>query len=140
MVGRCEDGGRNGADRLFLAAVLRLAAQAHWMRVVLSRFPPLRIRVERRFPALSSLRGHIFAQDSKCPSVGKRLISIPISETIASALSEFTPGMVLTSSTAIRKGSRLASTSRKADGQPTMPRDSSITQADVIGVSRSHLS
>src|SRR5436853_135741 len=73
--------------------------------MVLSHGAPLRRRVERRFPALSSLRGHKPAQDSKCPSLGKRLMSVPISETIARALSEAMPGAVLTRSTAMRKGS-----------------------------------
>src|SRR6516165_12590072 len=81
------------------------------MRVVLSHGEPLRIRVDRRLPALSSLRGLKQAHDNKCPSVGKRLISRAISETITSALSPLTPGMVLTSSTPMRKGARCASIS-----------------------------
>jgi ATP-dependent protease Clp ATPase subunit len=35
------------------------------------------------------------AQDSRCPAVGKRLMSVPISETMAWALSLLMPGWVL---------------------------------------------
>jgi hypothetical protein len=37
-------------------------------------------------PALSSLRGHMQAQDSRCPGVAKRDISMPISATSTCAL------------------------------------------------------
>jgi hypothetical protein len=36
---------------------LRVAAQARWIKVALSQGAPLRIRAERRFPALSSILG-----------------------------------------------------------------------------------
>ena len=39
----------------------------------------------RRLPALSWLPGHIPAQDARWPAVGKRLMSVPISATSASA-------------------------------------------------------
>ncbi len=50
--------------------------------MVLSQGAPLRIRVERRLPALSSFRGHRPAQEIRWPAVGKRLMSMPISATI----------------------------------------------------------
>ena len=48
---------------LRVAGLLRAAAQAHWTRVVLSQGEPLRMRVDRRLPALSSLRGQMQAQE-----------------------------------------------------------------------------
>jgi len=56
---------------------------------------PLRVRVERRLPALSSFLGHIVAQGSKCPAVGKRALSTPISATKTCAVSSLTPGIVV---------------------------------------------
>jgi len=48
---------------------LGVAAQAHCTSVVLSQGNPLRTRVERRFPALSSLRGQMQAEENSagCP-------------------------------------------------------------------------
>ena len=54
------------------------------------------------------MRGHKPAQDNRCPAVAKRLRSVPISETMAWALSLLMPEWVLTISTAVRKGARLA--------------------------------
>jgi hypothetical protein len=64
-------------------------------RAVLSHGAPLRVRVERRLPALSSFLGHIVAQDSKCPAVGKRATSTPISATRTCAVSSLTPSIVV---------------------------------------------
>jgi hypothetical protein len=56
---RCSD----RADRLLCSSSgsqtleLGLAAQAHWMSVVFSQGAPLRMRVDRRLPALSSFLG-----------------------------------------------------------------------------------
>ena len=72
---------------------------------------PLRRRVERRLPALSSLRGQRPAQEIRWPAVGKRLMSVPISETMTCAVRSLTPGMVRNRRTASRKGSRSRSTS-----------------------------
>jgi hypothetical protein len=47
-----------------------------------------------RFPALSLLLGQSPAQDSRCPALGKRLISVPISARIAAAAMRLTPGTV----------------------------------------------
>jgi hypothetical protein len=69
------------------------------------------MRLERRFPALSSLLGQSPAQAISWASVGKRLLSMPISDTITSAERLLRPGMVLSISMATRKGSTLASTS-----------------------------
>jgi hypothetical protein len=41
------------------------AAQAHEKSVALSQREPLRIRVDRFSPALSSLRGHMQAQERR---------------------------------------------------------------------------
>ena len=43
---------------------------------------PLRILLERRLPALSSLRGQRPAHEIRWPAVGKRLMSMLISEMI----------------------------------------------------------
>src|SRR6516225_8234482 len=99
-----QDRGGERAERLFGAA-------AHCTRVVLSQGAPLRIRVDRRLPALSSFFGHRPAQEIRCPAVGKRLMSRPISARMISALRTLTPGMVK-SAIAPRKGSTSASTSR----------------------------
>jgi hypothetical protein len=68
----------------------------------------LRIRVERRLPALSSFLGHRPAQEIRCPAVGKRLMSRPISARMTQALNSLMPGMVVKSWTAARKGSTRA--------------------------------
>jgi len=50
---------------LKVAALGLAAAQAHWMRVVFSQGAPLRMRVDRRLPALSSFLGHRPAHEIK---------------------------------------------------------------------------
>jgi hypothetical protein len=45
-------------------------------------------------PALSSLRGHSPAQEIRYPAVEKRVMSVPISETITCAVRSLMPGMV----------------------------------------------
>ena len=72
------------------------------------------MRVDRRLPALSSLRGQMQAHEIRLASEGNWPMSMPISERIVRALRSFTPGIVLTCSTAVRKGSMLASTSRSS--------------------------
>ena len=52
-------------------------------------------RVDRRLPALSSLRGQSPAQDTRWPAVGKRVMSMPISATITRATMSLTPGIVV---------------------------------------------
>src|SRR5579871_1192437 len=89
---------RNCAPRyVFLVLV---AAHATWTKMVLSHGAPMRRRVERRLPALSSLRGHMPAQESRCPAVGKRDMSAPISERMTCADTSLTPGMVFRVATA----------------------------------------
>ena len=51
---------------------MRTADQAHCTNVVLSQGDPL-MRVERRLPALSSLRGQMQAQETRLASLPKRL-------------------------------------------------------------------
>jgi hypothetical protein len=64
---------------LEVTSLLRVAAQAHWTRVVLSQGAPFFMRLERRFPALSSFLGQSPAQAISWASVAKRLMSMPIS-------------------------------------------------------------
>ncbi len=59
----------------------RTAAQAAVIKAVLSQVPLFRTRVERRLPALSSLRGHRPAPDTRWPASGKRVMFTPISAT-----------------------------------------------------------
>jgi hypothetical protein len=96
VVDRSKDGGRDGHDRLFgattgfdavelgpqITVFLFTAAQAHCTSVVLSQASPLRMRLDRRLPALSSLRGHMQAHERRCSAEGNRLTSIPTSETM----------------------------------------------------------
>ena len=51
---------------------MRPAAHAAWTRVVLSQGASCRTCVERRLPALSSLRGQSPAHETRCPAVGQR--------------------------------------------------------------------
>lgn len=74
---------------------MRTAAQAAVTKVVLSQGAPWRTRVERRFPALSSLRGHSPAQETRWPALGKRVMSMPISATMTWATRLLTPGIVV---------------------------------------------
>src|SRR5215470_4950524 len=85
------------------------------------------MRVERRLPALSSLRGQMQAQETRLASLGKRLMSVPISEMICSAARFLTPGTELTCSTAVRKGAMAASIFR-----PLTPMRSLITESNLM--------
>ena len=53
------------------------------------------LSVERRLPALSSLRGHKPAQETRWPAVGKRDMSTPISATTTVAVRSEIPGIVV---------------------------------------------
>src|ERR1700716_665848 len=53
--------------------------------MVLSQGAPLRRREGLRLPALSLFPGHSPHQETRCPAVGKRLMSPPISDTMAEA-------------------------------------------------------
>src|SRR5271165_3529638 len=57
-----------------------VAARAACTSTGFSQGAPLRRRLERFRPALSSSRGHMPAQESRWPAVGKTFISTPISE------------------------------------------------------------
>src|SRR3954447_26613680 len=73
---------------------MRTAAQALWTSKVLSQGAPWRTRVERRLPALSSLRGHRPAQETRWAGVGKRLMSKPISDRLTLERCALRPGNV----------------------------------------------
>src|SRR5439155_10555027 len=49
-------------------------SETEQLSVDLSHGAPWRSRVDRRFPALSSFRGHRPTHETKCPAVGNRLI------------------------------------------------------------------
>src|ERR671912_1773315 len=74
---------RNCARRYVF--LVRAATQATWTSVVLSHGLPGRVRVESRLPALSCWRGQRPAHDTRCPAVGNRLMSNPISATMTRA-------------------------------------------------------
>jgi len=89
LVDRSEDRGSDGANRLFWRRDGRvgdgIAPAGSWPScgrrprrigrdVVLSHAAALRMRVERRLPALSSFLGHRPAHEIRCPAVGKRLM------------------------------------------------------------------
>src|SRR5262249_48372285 len=80
--------------------------------MALSQGAPRRRRVDRRLPALSSLRGHRPAQERRCAAVANRPMSVPISDRMTWALSSLTPGIVLNCLTASRKQASPASASR----------------------------
>src|SRR6202023_3849634 len=79
-------------------SLARVAAQAACTRVDLSQTLPGGRRVERRLPALSSLRGHNPAHETRWPALGKRYMSKPISASRTRAVVSLTPGMVVRSS------------------------------------------
>jgi hypothetical protein len=70
---------------------MRLAAHAAWTSAVLSHGAPWRMRVERRFPALSSRCGHKPAHETKWPELWKRLMSRPLSAPMVSASQDADP-------------------------------------------------
>src|SRR3954468_13298583 len=76
-------------------ALTRTAHQALCTRTALSHGAPVRRRVERRLPALSSLRGQSPAQEIRWPAVGKRLMSMLISEITTAVDRGLNPGMVV---------------------------------------------
>ena len=79
---------------------------------------PLRRNEERRLPALSSLRGHRPAQDTRWAGVGKRLMSKPISDRMTLAATPLTPGMWVSRATASRKGSSRSPNSLSISAMP----------------------
>jgi len=79
---------------------LRAALQAHSPSLARRQVLPLVIRPLRRLPALSLLPGHTPAQEARGLAVGKRVMSVPISATLAAAAVSPTPGMVRSSVTA----------------------------------------
>src|SRR4030095_16134609 len=83
---------------------LRVAAHAAFTKVGLSHGELCRVRVDRRLPALSSSRGQNPAHEIRCPTDGKRLMSVPISATRTRAVVPLRPGMVVKRLTAARKG------------------------------------
>ncbi len=54
----------------------------------------MRRRADRRLPALSFWPGHRPAQATRCPALGKRLMSRPISARMVVAAKVLTPGIV----------------------------------------------
>src|SRR5438093_6588014 len=62
------------------------------MRLVRSHLLPFRVFPLRRFPALSSLPGHMPAQLARWPAVGNTAMSVPISARMVSAVRRWTPG------------------------------------------------
>src|SRR5215831_13158258 len=96
--------------------------------MALSQGAPRRRRVDRRLPALSSLRGHRPAQERRCAAVANRPMSVPISDRMTWALSSLTPGIVLNCLTASRKQASPASASRSISA---MAASSASTQFDL---------
>lgn len=105
VVGGGQDRGSDGTDGLFgsspVAQALELGLQIAALLVAGGPgalhergLQPRRALAQPRLPALSSLRGHRPAHEIRCPAVGKRLISVPISETMTCAVRSLTPGMV----------------------------------------------
>src|SRR6266446_9916605 len=132
VIGGREDGGGNSADRFLRPAS---TAQSHELRMQVRGFgarggpsalnehglepgAPRRRRVDRRLPALSSLRGHRPAEERRCAALANRPMSVPISDRMTWALSSLTPGIVLSCLTASRKQARPASTSRSIAAMP----------------------
>ena len=74
----CPAGGRGGLDE----------------RHAQCRIAVAECSVTRRLPALSSWPGQTPPQLHKCPSLGNRVISPPVSATITSAVRCLTPGIV----------------------------------------------
>src|SRR5262245_29002679 len=71
------------------------AAQADSTKVSLSQSALFLVFRDRRFPALSSFRGHSPAHEIKCPTFGNRPISVPISAIKTCAAVWPMPGIVL---------------------------------------------
>src|SRR5262249_9137189 len=98
------------------------AAQAAVTSVVLSHGAPGRTRVDRRFPALSSLRGHSPAQEIRWAAVGKRVMSTPISATRTWATVSLTPGIVTRKWVCCRIGAKAFPTAASSAAGATLER------------------
>src|SRR5271166_2699069 len=70
-----------------------MAAQAHWTSSVLSQGAPLRSRDDLPLPALSFWPADRPAQETRCPSLANRLISVPVSARIEVAAKLAMPGI-----------------------------------------------
>ena len=77
--------------------MVRVAASAASCSAIPRNLLPLRRRPERCLPADWSLPGQRPAQEARCPALGKTLMSVPISATIASAVRSATPVIVAAS-------------------------------------------
>ena len=66
--------------------MVRAAAHAASVSASASHTSPGRVRPERRLPPDSLWPGHRPAQDARCAEDGKRVMSAPVSATIASAV------------------------------------------------------
>ena len=99
----CLLGATPGSDAVELGlqvAIFYRRPQAHCTSVVLIR----------RLLAGTLVQGHMQAHEMRCAAEGNRLMSMPTSETMTCALRSLMPGIDMISSTAVRKGPRLAST------------------------------
>jgi hypothetical protein len=114
VIDDCEDGSGDGADGLFgtapgtnavelgldVAALVARRSPAALDQGGLRPRSTFRTLVERRFAGT-----HRAAQEMRCAAVANRLMSLPISGAMTRAPSSLIPGMVVSSSTAVRKGS-----------------------------------
>jgi hypothetical protein len=71
--------------------------------MVFAQGTPLRNWLDFHLPALSFWPGHNPAQARKCPALGKRLMSLPISARITVAECWLTPGIVQSKAVRDRK-------------------------------------
>src|SRR5437660_11066966 len=90
---------RRAAMRWYLAEryvpMARAAPQPTWHNMRLTQGLPLRIFPDLRLPALSSLPGHIQAQEDKCCSEANAVSSGPSSATMLHGATRLTPGIDL---------------------------------------------
>jgi hypothetical protein len=90
--------------------LVRAAAFADSVSASVSHFGPGRVRPDCLRPADSRLPGQTPAQDARCLTVGKPVMSSPHSAISTCAVRTATPGIVHSSSTIFRCGASIAST------------------------------
>ena len=80
-------------------------------RIALSQTLPRLTGPFSRLPALCLLLGHTPAHEARCPALGQRPISVPISARMAAAAIALIPGIVCSNATASANGAKQRSIS-----------------------------
>ena len=137
---------RRAASRRYCAAryvgcCLRPAACAASTKAARRQGRPLRVRPLWRLPARAWLPGHRPAHEARCPALGNRRLSVPISATITSAVRWPTPGTVCNRRlcASLSVGARVRLRAGRPAGRPAVRRTAISTPSCSMSWSRASM-